>query len=300
MKLNDITYVVENKKAMAVLEQRLSAEIDFDSLSAPKATYLSHKVNRLLESYRTSNNRYDSHQDPAYLKLLMMAKALRNRIDEVAPAVAGTAPVAGATAGATAAGSIAATPAQTAATQSAQVAQKKKVIQDQIKAKQKEIQELQKAMNNPTMMETRTSLSESEVQEAQVVLAAQDLVDRVQEMIEDASEMQFKDLPALVDSIRNQVGMDQANAFNATVSSSMQGLITSLQGTKQQLETAVSAATGAGGMTVPGEDMGMMPPAGDLAAPAPAPMPGEEVGELDLDIEEPAKPDSVIGRSKRK
>ena len=54
-------------------------------------------------------------------------------------------------------------------------------------------------------------LQESEVQQAQVVLAAQDMVDSVQGMLEDVSEMQFKELPALVDSIRNQVGTAQAD-----------------------------------------------------------------------------------------
>jgi hypothetical protein len=44
-------------------------------------------------------------------------------------------------------------------------------------------------------------LKESEVQQAQVVLAAQDMVDKMQSMLEDTTEMQFKELPALVDSI---------------------------------------------------------------------------------------------------
>jgi hypothetical protein len=304
MKLNDITTVVENQQAMAVLEQRLAADLNIDSLNASKASYLNHKVNRLLESYRTSAQRYDSHQDPNYLKLLMMSKALRSRLDEVATTGA-TAAGAMAPAAAPAAGTApAADPTKAAALQTAQVAEKKKAIQQQIKQKQQEIQELQKTINNPALMATqenrqfrRRAIAESEVQEAQVVLAAQDLVDRVQEMIEDASEMQFKDLPALVDSIRNQVGMDQANAFNTTVSQSMQGLITALQGTKTQLESAVATANGSTAMTVPG-DTGMPPPAG-LPGELP-PAGGEEMGaELDLDIEEPPKSDSVTGRSKR-
>ena len=137
-------------------------------------------------------------------------------------------------------------------------------------------------------------VKESEVEEAQVTLAAQDLVDRVQKMVEETSEMQFKDLPALVDSIRTQIGMDQANAFNTTVSQSLQSLITALQGTKQQLDTAVSAARG-GEIAVPGEEM----PAEPAAMPA-----GDMEAELDLDanidVEEPAEPAATaVGRARR-
>jgi hypothetical protein len=81
-------------------------------------------------------------------------------------------------------------------------------------------------------------LRESEVQQAQVVLAAQDMVDKMQSMLEDTTEMQFKELPALVDSIRNQIGMEQATQFNTDVTGALQGLVQNLQGAKQQLETA--------------------------------------------------------------
>jgi hypothetical protein len=60
-------------------------------------------------------------------------------------------------------------------------------------------------MNDPTMMAmaeskiARRLREASEVQQAQVVLASQDMVDQVQKMSEQISAMQFKDLPALVD-----------------------------------------------------------------------------------------------------
>jgi hypothetical protein len=89
-----------------------------------------------------------------------------------------------------------------------------------------------------------TTLKESEVQQAQVVLAAQDMVDKMQSMLEDTTEMQFKELPALVDSIRNQIGMDQAMQFNTDASAALAGLVQNLQGSKQQLEQALGVVTG--------------------------------------------------------
>jgi hypothetical protein len=152
---------------------------------------------------------------------------------------------------------------------------------------------------------TYKMLKESEVQQAQVVLAAQDMVDKMQSMLEDASEMQFKELPALVDSIKNQVGIDQASQFNADATAALTGLVQNLQGAKQQLDQALGVVTG----TTPPPDAGM-------AAMGSASAPGAEMaaaGMDDLDAaaaaaggeiapppEEPAAvPPAALGRAKR-
>jgi hypothetical protein len=88
-------------------------------------------------------------------------------------------------------------------------------------------------------------LNESEIQQAQVVLAAQDMVDKMQAMLEDVSELQFKELPALVDSIKNQVGVDQAAQFNTDATAALTGLLQNIQGAKQQLDAALGVVTGA-------------------------------------------------------
>jgi hypothetical protein len=106
-----------------------------------------------------------------------------------------------------------------------------------------------------------------EIQQAQVVLAAQDMVDQVQKMSEQVSAMQFKDLPALIDQIKNEVGVDQATQFNGDASAALSGLLQNLSGAKQQLEAALGVVTGQAPQ-VPGTDMGM-------------PAPGEE--QIDVD-----------------
>jgi hypothetical protein len=117
----------------------------------------------------------------------------------------------------------------------------------------------------------RRRLKESEVQQAQVVLASQDMVDQVQKMSEDISAMQFKDLPALVDQIKNEVGVDQAMQFNTDATAALAGLLQNLQGAKTQLEQALGVVTGQAPQ-VPGEEL----------AP---PVPGQE--EIDIDAEIP-------------
>ena len=144
--------------------------------------------------------------------------------------------------------------------------------------------------------DSREVIRESEVQQAQVVLAAQDMVDKIQDMLEEASEMQFKDLPALCDQIKNEVGMEQSQQFNADATAALSGLIQNLQGARQQLSAALGVVTGQApalpGMAAPGAAPAAdMAPAAPAAAPAELP-PAEEEPEL-----EPAA--ASLGRAKR-
>lgn len=136
---------------------------------------------------------------------------------------------------------------------------------------------------------------ESEVQQAQVVLAAQDMVDQVQGMLEDVSELQFKDLPALVDSIKNQIGMDQSSQFNQDATQALAGLVQNLQLTKQQLETALGVVTGQASAidTLPAPDV-------DSLGLDSEPQSDPAIDQTELDIE---SPDPVggpnLGRARR-
>lgn len=141
--------------------------------------------------------------------------------------------------------------------------------------------------------DSREVIRESEVQQAQVVLAAQDMVDKIQDMLEEASEMQFKDLPALCDQIKNEVGMEQSQQFNADATAALSGLIQNLQGARQQLSAALNVVTGQApalpGMATPAAPADMAP--APVAAPAEMP-PAEEEPEL-----QPAA--AALGRAKR-
>jgi hypothetical protein len=136
----------------------------------------------------------------------------------------------------------------------------------------------------------------SEIQQAQVVLASQDMVDQVQKMSEQVSAMQFKDLPALVDQIRNEVGVEQSTQYSADASAALSGLLQNLQGAKQQLEAALGVVTGQAPQ-VPGDN---------LAAGLPAEQPAagqEEIADLDAagaDLDAAAAAaDTGLGRERR-
>jgi len=255
MKLQELAVANPTKQAAKVFESYFGTSIKFDTISRRQAQGLLTRVRSLISEHRRTPAFHQSEQDPAYLKLVMLEQALATQAMTGQPA---------------------ANPQQQQALMAAQQQQKKRQIQDAIKSKQAEIADLQKQMNNPVLstMESRPSLrqrlKESEVQQAQVVLASQDMVDQVQKMSEQISAMQFKDLPALVDQIKNEVGVDQAMQFNTDATAALAGLLQNLQGAKTQLEQALGVVTGQAPQ-VPGEEL----------AP---PMPGEEEIEIDAEI----------------
>lgn len=246
MKLQELAVTRPTKQIAKVFESHFDQRLSFDSMNRGQVRGMLQRVRGLVNEHRASPAFHHSEKNPAYLKLMMMEQALTQQLQEF-----GATPATGAPG---------ANPAATAALSTVQQQQKKKQMQDEIKQKQQEIAALQKAMMNPTMAaenNTGNFLRESEIQQAQVVLAAQDMVDRVQKMLEDTTEMQFKELPALVDSIKNEVGVDQAAQFNADAAAALSGLVQNLQASKGQLEAALGVVTGTGGgAVVPGAEAG--------------------------------------------
>lgn len=297
MKLNELAVTRPTQQIAKVFEGHFDQQVQFDSLNRKQLHSMYRQVRGVLSEVRSSPARHKSEQNPAYLKLMMMEQALAEKIyeDEMADQ-GGTAPAAGVN------------PQQAAAMAAKQKVDTVKKLETDLEAKKKEVTDLQNQLNTAktttTVAEWRRRaqdggyyLSEGEVQQAQVVLAAQDMVDKMQDMIEDSTEMQFKELPALVDSIKNQIGQEQAAQFNNDAQSALSGLVQNLQGSKQQLEQALGVVTGQGPVAMPGADAGMMPPGGDqgLAGPPPGseemPPSPEEMGA--------AAPAAALGRGRR-
>jgi len=287
MKLNELAVANPTKQAAKVFESYFGQGVNFDGIPADQARSMLKRVRALIAEHRRTPAFHSSEQNPAYLKLVVMEQALATA---AAPAP-GTNPAMAQV-----------DPAKTAAAMTLQRQQQQKALDDQIKAKQQELADLQKQKG---MLETRRSLKQrlkeaSEVQQAQVVLASQDMVDQVQKMSEQISAMQFKDLPALVDNIKNEVGTDQAMQFNTDATAALAGLLQNLQGAKTQLEAALGVVTGQA-PTVPGADLGADAGLGG-EMPAELPAPGEEeITATDIDIDEPkAEPaTATLGRGRR-
>jgi hypothetical protein len=292
MKLQELAVANPSKQAAKVFESYFGNRVKFDTITKSQALGMLKRVRALVAEHRCTPDFHRSEQNPDYLKLIVMEQALSARVMEQDPTAMTSA-----------------TPADAQkqkALMTAQAQQKKRQLQDAIKSKQAEIADLQKQMNDPTMaaMESRLyrRLREaSEVQQAQVVLASQDMVDQVQKMSEQISAMQFKDLPALVDQIKNEVGVDQAMQFNTDTTAALAGLLQNLQGAKTQLESALGVVTGQAPV-VPGVDMDAT--AGlDAEMPTDLPAPGEEIDtETDIEVDDGKDSNTLaasLGRGRR-
>jgi hypothetical protein len=294
MKLNELAVTRPTQQIAKVFESHFDQQVQFDSMNRDQLHNMYRKVRGVLSEHRSGPARHTSERDPAYLKLMMMEQALAEKIyeDEMAAANA-AAPAPGVN------------PQQAAAMAAKQKMDQKTQIQKELEDLKKQVTDKQNELTNlsstTSVQERRRAqtygyyLSESEVQQAQVVLAAQDMVDKMQGMIEDTTEMQFKELPALVDSIKNQIGADQAAQFNNDAQAALTGLVQNLQGSKQQLEQALGVVTGQGPVEMPGAEMAPPPPAGeeqiDVSMTAPSP---EE--QLDAAAVGPA---ASLGRERR-
>jgi len=288
MKLNELAVANPTKQAAKVFESYFGNTVKFDAVTPSQARGMLKRVRGMIAEHRRTPEFHSSEQNPAYLKLVVMEQALATQAIASAPQQ---------------------TPQQQQAAMTLQRQQKQRQLDDEEKQLTKQAQDItaRKAaiQKEKAMLETRKSLKQrlkeaSEVQQAQVVLASQDMVDQVQKMSEQISAMQFKDLPALVDQIKNEVGTDQAMQFNTDATAALAGLLQNLQGAKTQLEAALGVVTGQAPI-VPGADMTADQGLGS-EMPAELPAPGEEqIDVTDIDVEEPGAeaPAASLGRARR-
>ena len=239
------------------------------AINQSQALKMLQKVRSVIAEHRNSKDLHSSERNPTYLKALFMEQALQSVVEADAQELMQKDP-------------------------KVQRAMKKVAAKQPLTPEEEQLVGAMAMARTEAKKKTGAKVMESEVQQAQVVLAAQDMVDRVQGMIEDITEMEYKDLPALVESIRNEVGTSEAQSYRETATASLEGLVEALQNAKGQLESAQGILTGQEPV-VPGEgemdmdmDMDMDTDAGDVEVDA------------DVDVEEPESDlEASLGRARR-
>ena len=297
MKLQELASPKNTRLITKTFESYFGNNIAVDRLNAKQTSQMLRRVRAVLGEHNQTMARHTSERNPAYLKLMMMEQALATRLKEMDVPVPGAQPAAGAK-----------PPTAQVKDPKLAAALKKSAAGQSLNPEEQKLvagAALMKAESR--LRKAYRMLKESEVQQAQVVLAAQDMVDKMQGMLEDVSELQFKELPALVDSIKNQVGVDQAAQFNTDATAALTGLLQNIQGAKQQLDQALGVVTGQAAPSTAGADLGAdigaevgaeagAEAGADLAAPA---------DELDaaaadaMGAEEPAGSANALGRARR-
>lgn len=322
-----------SKQAAKVYESYFGDSINVDVISPRQARTMLNKIQKLVTEHRSTPAFHHSEKNPTYLKLMMLERVLKAKVKETATIGIGDA------AGAN----------QNTAQNSAQNAQampNANVVAGDAAAKQKTQQLINTKFKDPKIkaavqkstsgqalttadqqlvaqaaLQTESKsmrrqlyrlLRESEVQQAQVLIAAKAMVDDVQTMLEEISSMQFKELPNIVSEMKNQLGVDQATQFNTEVTTVLSGLLQNLQSAKQQMDQALNVITGQQSTEMPGQEPGMGDDAGLGGEPGMGDEPdmgddaglddpelGAEPGLDDPELDDPSMDGAGLGRAKR-
>ena len=147
----------------------------------------------------------------------------------------------------------------------------------------------------------RIVVENEEVEKSQTILAAQDMVDSIQKMVEQVSDMIVKELPALTDSVESEIGVNESQTFNQQATEALTSLQATLSQSQATLKSALGGITGQGGAEAfdAGADMGAdMGGQEDFSMDATEELPDGGEEDFSMDIEEPDDLGSV-GRAKR-
>jgi hypothetical protein len=135
------------------------------------------------------------------------------------------------------------------------------------------------------------------------------MVDQVQKMVEEVSDMLVKELPALTSGVQSEIGVNESETFNQQVTEALTALQASLTQSKGTLQSALNGITGQGGdmMGSPADDA--FGDDSDVSADLDMDMSGDLAGDGeddfsvddDISVEEPEEevPVAGAGRAKR-
>jgi hypothetical protein len=148
-------------------------------------------------------------------------------------------------------------------------------------------------------LSSEQGLFESELGRSEAVLAAKDIVDSVQDMLEKISKVQNEQIPALIDTIRDQIGSEQAEAFKTSMSPTLADLYTALSTARETADTSVRVLSGEQvadtDMSIGGDEFGAEGGLGDNLPPTDG---ADDLGaapESDLDTDSFNATDAAAG-----
>ena len=121
--------------------------------------------------------------------------------------------------------------------------------------------------------------------EAELVMAAKDMVDRVTGWMEDTAEMQTESMLELADAIRDEMGSEKSEMFTSTVKPALESMYAAMEVTREALTQGVGQITGEG-------DAPMMGMGADDLNPA---MADDPPMEPPLDADDPLPTDDGMG-----
>lgn len=118
--------------------------------------------------------------------------------------------------------------------------------------------EVYEEMANVDSVLFEADLEDTDIEQAEVIIAARAMNKDFQGMIEDVADMLGSDMITLVDQIKARFGDAAGEQYAQTVKASLEGAINSLMETKNTLDAAITSLTSGGSMlpAAPGDELG--------------------------------------------
>jgi hypothetical protein len=196
------------------------------------------QLNEQIEEFRRSNIAHNATQNPTYMKMIMIKESLNSYMKDYKPANA---------------------PGSKAAPKLTKVTTVKQAISEMSQGKNLTL--ILKALRYANegraiphkCMEgfvplfkhiSQTRLTEDALAKSEVILAARSMVDTLQGMIEDLSKMINEEMLPLMDSIRDQIGSEQAQTFGSATTQALNDVLTSVKDAREQMDSSVRALAG--------------------------------------------------------
>ena len=297
MNLNDLTPSVTASKVADQIKIQFGADYKIPGLNLTESIKLLNKTNNMVVEFKLNENLHSSENNASYMKLLMVNEAAFKRASELTE----TSQIKGSDMSKTyvTALKIAALGGKLSEAQikSLQVSPGMQAILENQRTAQKFMRKIIESKKS------RKALNESEIADAQTTLAAQDIADQIQSMIEKFADIQYKELPALHDSIRNSQGVEAAEEFNSSLLGSLGELTSSLESTKGDVNNAIAVLTGQEvAMGDDDLDLDAMDAGDDMDMDAELDLDMDmdgDAGEFDLDLEVDGDEDVDLGRERR-
>jgi uncharacterized FlgJ-related protein len=146
-------------------------------------------------------------------------------------------------------------------------------------------------------MKGESVVKEGAEDQAEIVMAAKDMVNRVTSWMEDTAEMQTESMLELADAIRDEQGQEKSDAFVQTVKPALESLYTAMESTRESLTAGVGQLTGE---AAPATDMGAEPEEPEMEPTVDADAAGGEELDVSLDAAPAgAGGEEEAGREKR-
>lgn len=294
MKLTQIGTQVDTKSINKILESRFGFTVDFDKLNAVKARKIINKLDESLQDIRKSFGIHTAEQNPRYLELLMVSEGLNKYMQNYKPSNAPKQKKGPAMKKVTLAEAVGAQNYKSMK-RAMDIGQAGKPVPA------KYMESFAPVLKLVESMVKGKQLNEGQMGEAGVLLAAKDIVDTLQGMIEDLSKLQNEQMPALLDSIRDEIGSAQGDSFNASISQMLSPLLDQLRQAREQADSAARVLSGEqqdNPMAMPGAaPAGGEAPVGDIDPAADLGLGGESDGFDATDAA--AGGDEALGREMR-